>query len=68
MKGMTVEGGRKWWNQPGQKNEGHRGVVCREEKILWWAGAAGCERDRFRVSLPLFFVNLTPPIVAPVAD
>jgi len=35
--------------------------VCREETILWWAAAAGCERDRFRVSLPLFlFVKIAP--------
>ena len=54
--------GRKWWYQPGQKNEGHRGAVCREETILWWAAAAGCERDRFRVSLPLFYLSKLPPL------
>jgi hypothetical protein len=62
---MTVERGKKWWNQPGQKNEGHRGVVCREEKILSWAAATGCERDRFRVSLPYFFSKL-PPFLAEI--
>jgi hypothetical protein len=59
--GEAVKRGRKWWYQPGEKNEGHRGAVCREETILWWAAAAGCERDRFRVSLPLFlFVKIAP--------
>jgi hypothetical protein len=37
------------------------GAVCREEKILWWAAAAGCERDRFRVFLPLFYLSKLPP-------
>ena len=36
------------------------GAVCREEKILWWAAAAGCERDRFRVSLPFFYLSKLP--------
>jgi 1,4-dihydroxy-2-naphthoate octaprenyltransferase len=35
--------------------------VCREEKILWRAAAAGCERDRFRVSLSLFYLSKLPP-------
>ena len=35
--------------------------MCREEKILWWAAAAGCERDRFRVFLPLFYLSKLPP-------
>ena len=60
--GEAVKRGRKWWYQPGQKNEGHRGAVCREETILWWAAAAGCERDRFRVSLPLFYLSKLPPL------
>jgi len=59
--GEAVKRGRKWWYQPGQKNEGHRGAVCREETILWWAAAARCQRDRFRVSLPLLFVKIAPP-------
>jgi hypothetical protein len=58
--GEAVKRGRKWWYQPGQKNEGHRGAVCREETILWWAAAAGCERDRFRVSLPFFYLSKLP--------
>jgi hypothetical protein len=60
--GEAVKRGRKWWYQPGQKNEGHRGAVCREETILWWAAAAGCERDRFRVSLPLFYLSKFSPL------
>jgi hypothetical protein len=36
--------------------------VCREEKILWGAAAAGCERDRFRVSLSLFYLSKLPPL------
>jgi hypothetical protein len=36
--------------------------VCREEKILWRAAAAGCERDRFRVSLSLFYLSKLPPL------
>jgi hypothetical protein len=39
------------------------GAVCREEKILWWVAAAGCERDRFRVFLPLFYLSKLPPLV-----
>ena len=38
------------------------GAVCREEKILWWVAAAGCERDRFRVFLPLFYLSKLPPL------
>jgi hypothetical protein len=37
------------------------GAVCREEKILWWVAVAGCERDRFRVFLPLFYLSKLPP-------
>jgi len=33
--GEAMKRGRKRWNQPGYKNEGHRGAVCREEKVLW---------------------------------
>ena len=46
---------------PAGSEKGHRGAVCREETILWWAAAAGCERDRFRVSLPLFYLSKLPP-------
>jgi len=46
---------------PAGSEKGHRGAVCREETILWWAATAGCERDRFRVSLPLFYLSKLPP-------
>jgi hypothetical protein len=37
-------------------------AVCREEKNSLGAAAAGCERDRFKVSLSLFlFVKIPPP-------
>jgi len=34
VRGITVERGRKRWNQPGQQNEATGGAVCREDKIL----------------------------------
>ena len=37
--------------------------MCREDKILQWVAATGCERDRFRVSLPFFFIcQNCPPL------
>jgi hypothetical protein len=36
VRGITVERGRKRWNQPGQQNEGHRGLCA--EKIKFSSG------------------------------
>jgi len=32
VRGITVERGRKRWNQPGQQNEGHRGGCVQRRK------------------------------------
>jgi hypothetical protein len=38
------------------------GLCAEKKKNLWGAAAAGCERDRFRVSLSLFCLSKLPPL------
>jgi hypothetical protein len=61
VRGITVERGRKRWNQPGQQNEGHRGLCA--EKIKFSSGwrRLGVKEIGLGFLFPFFlFVKIAP--------